>query len=73
MRQDRSTVLWALGELSALRKDAERYRWLRDDPPISLAVRRRPGETEAGCYLDGDNLDKAIDAAMAASSRVGDA
>ncbi len=54
----------AAAEIERLRVDAARYRWLRDDPPLNLAVRRFPGETERGCYLDGSNLDAAIDAAM---------
>jgi hypothetical protein len=49
-------------------RDAARYRWLRDDPPVELAVRQR---TEYGprlgfsyLYLDGEQLDAAIDAAL---------
>lgn len=45
-------------------KNAARYLWLRNEPPLSLSVRRFPGETPRGCYLDGYNLDAAIDAAM---------
>ena len=44
--------------------DAERYRWLRNDPPTTLSVRRHPGETARGCYLDGVVLDASIDVAM---------
>lgn len=64
MTEDMERAARLLDALEQASKDAERYRWLRDDPPLSLAVRRHPGETEAGCYLDGYNLDKAIDAAM---------
>lgn len=53
------------------RKDAERYRWLRNDPPLELAVRRKnPNPLHGDCaftYLDADILDQAIDAARKAS------
>ena len=58
-------------EVIALRKDAERYRWLREDPPLRLSVRKFPGDTDAGCYLDGQNLDVAVDIEMAAPQAVG--
>jgi hypothetical protein len=35
--------------------DARRYRWLRNDPPVSAAVRIN------GIYVDGNNLDFYID------------
>jgi len=60
-----------IAEVERLRADADRYRWLRNDPPVSLAVRRHPGETERGCYLDGWNLDDAIDAAIASHTKAG--
>jgi len=51
-------------------KDAERYRWLRNDPPLELAVRRKnPNPLHGDCaftYLDADTLDQAIDAAPSA-------
>lgn len=54
-------------EIDALKKDAERYRWLRDDPPLTLAVYSRSGKWPDNLtyiYLDNANLDRAIDAAM---------
>ena len=76
-------IRWALGDKGVrmqpelveyarqLLKDAERYRWLRDDPPLTLSARRFPGETEAGCYLDGHTLDAAVDAAILAATAAG--
>ena len=60
-----------LRHVRALEKNAERYRWLRDDPPLTLSARRFPGETEAGCYLDGHTLDAAVDAAILAATAAG--
>lgn len=50
-------------EYEALVRDAKRYRWLRDDPPLGLCVREfnpylRP------THLDGPELDAAIDREM---------
>lgn len=54
-----------------LRKDAERYRWLRDDgdgPGNAIAAAVAEGDNEYGgeyvSWLYGDELDAAIDAAM---------
>ena len=44
-------------EVEALRKDAERYRWLRN-PSDSVVVR------DLQSHLRGDYMDKRIDAAM---------
>ena len=49
-------------EYEALVRDAKRYRWLRDDPPIELCVRAR-NEFGESVYLDGAELDAAIAAA----------
>ena len=62
----------AADELAALRKDAERYRWLRSDATP-------PGEDcpavymmdEFGGVLLGEVLDAAVDAAIAGSAAVG--
>lgn len=48
------------------RKDAARYRFLRNDPPTSLAVRLRRSEKDGGglVYYDGPDLDHIVDAAI---------
>lgn len=57
-------TLGALDELAALRKDAERYRWLRrwkgqeHEPPFTV-------QHEVDGILWGGDLDAAIDAARA--------
>ena len=56
---------WITAALAVAERYAERYRYLRDDPPLELSVRRFPGETPRGCYLDGFALDQAIDDAIA--------
>jgi hypothetical protein len=50
-------------ELEAVRKDAERYRWLREyySPEVQG---RYMTDVDRGFYSDGDELDSAIDAAM---------
>jgi hypothetical protein len=65
--EEREQALLLLAKYPDLvdRKAAERYHWLRDDPPLELAVRQHPGETERGRYLDGPSLDAAIDAELA--------
>jgi hypothetical protein len=49
-------------------RDAERYRFLHDDPPVELAVRQRKDygarDGFSYLYLDGEQLDAAIDAAL---------
>lgn len=55
-------------ELAEVRRDADRYRFLRNNPPTHMSVRRFPGETERGCYLDGANLDWEIDLRIDAAS-----
>lgn len=55
--------------LAALEEDRARYEFLRKDPPSELAVRKkviRDG-MERILYIDGENLDYAIDAARNAS------
>jgi hypothetical protein len=56
-------------ELDALRKDAERYRWLRDKPIElpALGLDVATWSHESGEGLRGDDLDAAVDAEMAAS------
>lgn len=56
-------------EVEAYRKDAERYRWLRNDAmngtkhdPAVL----KDGPTDCCDFMFGDELDEAIDAAMGA-------
>lgn len=63
-----TAVLELITRLEAAEKDAARYRWLRNDPPATLAVRKFPGETPRGMYLDYENLDEAIDEAMKESA-----
>lgn len=58
-------------EADALRMDAERYRWLRDD--AMNGTRHDPavlkdGPTDCCDFMFGDELDEAIDAAMGASA-----
>ena len=55
-------------KIAADERDAVRYRWLRSDPPSHLCVRRLSLNSALGTYLDGENLDTAIDAAMSAQS-----
>jgi hypothetical protein len=52
--------------IEGLEADALRYRWLRDDPPLELAVRQRndTGWAIEYGYMTGKWLDAAIDAAM---------
>lgn len=49
-------------------RDGERYRWLRNDPPTWLSVRKKENRDMKSdgnmVYLDADALDQAIDAAM---------
>jgi len=56
-------------EVEALRADAERYRWLRNNPPMSLCVRqdRATAFNTTAVYIDGQNLDAAIDTARAST------
>lgn len=55
----------AADEIEALRKDAERYRWLRTRD-IETIVRGGvfAGKTPENVALNGEDLDAAIDAAM---------
>ncbi len=58
-----------VSRLVALEEDRARYEFLRKDPPSELAVRKkviRDG-IERLLYIDGENLDYAIDAARNAS------
>ena len=50
-------------ELAACREDAERYRWLRYPRMGWDIVRKTDGELLCAEYLDGIELDAAIDAA----------
>lgn len=52
-----------LAERAAAEADARRCRWLRDDPPLNLAV-HKVSEFGEFIYIDGGNLDAAIDATM---------
>lgn len=54
--------------VAGLAADARRYAFLRDDPPVELAVRRREDSKRDGLsylYIDGPQLDNEIDAALA--------
>jgi chromosome segregation ATPase len=52
-------------ECEGLRQDAERYRWLRNDPPTHLCVRRKEFKhgIEMLIYFDGPDLDRIVDRA----------
>jgi len=65
------TVADIIAERDALRKDAERYRWVKLVRPGAL-LSVAWGESKAACSI-GDDPDAAIDAAMAARLAVGDA
>lgn len=58
-------------EADSLRKDAERYRWLRDDAMTGTkhdpAV-LKDGPADCCEFMFGDELDEAIDAAMGAKA-----
>jgi type II secretory pathway pseudopilin PulG len=57
-------------ELEAARKDAERYRWLRDDAANqsdSWAIGVYPADER--CIVTGAELDAAIDAALSKESK----
>lgn len=62
-------------EVEALRKDAERYRWLRSGPdrpcaqPCAYAF--RPTDKEYPTPIGGDALDAAIDAARSRNEHEG--
>jgi hypothetical protein len=51
-------------ELAELRRDAERYRWLRDAEDRSYVALAMENGSEP-VWISGDELDAAIDAAMA--------
>ena len=56
-------------ELAALRKDAERYRWLRVEIFNDEIPRVQSISTGCiGCTLEGVDLDSAVDAAMTAEA-----
>ena len=69
---DAALLREAADALEAARADAERYRWLRDWATGSLAVRRLDAMSPFGVqvtWMSGQQLDTAIDAAMAAEGR----
>lgn len=58
-------------EVEALRKDAERYRWLRDCPwPGSMQAVGITRRGEDAYWMTGTNADLLVDAAMAAQEVV---
>lgn len=64
-----AAVLELIAEIEALRKDAERYRWLRDDSiDPGAVIDKKVGVSSGGYpiweYRSGDDLDSAIDSAM---------
>lgn len=65
-----STILSLLDELEACRKDAERYRWLRNQEAeygisaVFISGWERAATCWATTYPDARDLDAAIDAAM---------
>ena len=72
-----SLILALIAEVEALRKDADRYRWLRDDSiDPGTVIDKKVGvfNSEDGGYpiweyRTGDELDSAIDAAMTKGDR----
>ena len=57
-------------EIEALRKDAERYRWLRDlCGDTSIGVYEHPWDNTMRNWLANDQLDAAIDAAIKEQSK----
>ena len=68
MKEQQATIAQQAEQLAAAEKDAERYRWLRSNHPIhdnSPFICRNFGATFS--QWTGDQADKAIDAAIAAS------
>ena len=68
MKEQQATIAQQAEQLAAAEKDAERYRWLRSNHPIhdnSPFICRNFGA--AFSQWTGDQADKAIDAAIAAS------
>ena len=69
-------TLAVVRELLALRKDAKRYRWLRDSG-ATISRTTRPGEeresveVDAGAWARRATLDDAVDAAMAGAANSG--
>ncbi len=64
-------LLAQAAELESLRRDAERYRWLRDDfSPMGLNIDgNHAWAYRRNATLKGPNLDAAIDAAMTGDAR----
>lgn len=61
-------------ELAALRRDAGRYRWLRDNQTRPACRSYEPGPAEAmriACDAYGDEWDAAIDSAMSPAAASG--
>jgi hypothetical protein len=64
----RRLIAWGMdcarGELEELRRDAERYRWLRDECGDStIGAYQHPWDNRRRAWLSGSELDAAIDAA----------
>jgi len=53
-----------VSEYEKLRRDAERYRWLRDKAPEAWEVTQYVTTDLQACHLASASLDAAIDAAM---------
>ena len=71
-------VFVGAAEYDAMRKDAERYRWMRDcengsGPSGGSPYDDADGGWERVDWLYDDKLDEAIDAAMVAARCIGDA
>lgn len=63
----RSEVAKLKAENDALKKDAERYRFLRTRPIVGdcqIAVQYSNLKSEFGCLCDGEQLDSIIDASL---------
>lgn len=57
-----------IAEIDRLRRDAERYRWLRDGKNQDEAFLYVMKDDPVTKYLTGDDVDAAIDAAMAGAN-----
>lgn len=63
IREIRTALAASRAEVEGLKKDAERYRWLKDNCEAVADEYATAGQLYFGTYLYG-NIDSAIDAAM---------
>lgn len=70
LQTERAAVVALRAELDALREDAARYRWLREQPidgAPGMPVVAMPNGMRSGYYLNHETADYAIDAARKAT------